>query len=86
MTLKEKLTKAKNEMESKAREERKIRVCEEIDKQFEVISNTPCLIALGEAGITLADFNNDVDIATAYLIELGFTTVNYRTKKLVVTW
>jgi hypothetical protein len=86
MKLKDKLAEAKKEMEIKTREERKIRVREEIDKQFEIILDTPCLIALGEAEITLSDYNNDVDLATAYLIELGFTTVSYRTKKLVVTW
>lgn len=86
MTLKEKLTEAKNEMAIKRRAEQKIRVREEIDRQFEIILETPCLIALGEAEISLSDYNNDLDLATSYLVGLGFPTVAYRTKKLVVTW
>lgn len=85
-TLKEKLTEAKNEMNIRRRAEQKIKVREEIDRQFEIISETPCLIALGEAEISLSDYNNDLEFATAYLIELGFPTVTYRTKKLVVNW
>jgi hypothetical protein len=86
LNLKEMLTAKKLELLEANKKAHKERVIKLIDDHFSEIQASCELVQKGTTEIVLEDFNDDAEIASAYLFKLGFPKVEYGTKRIIVRW